>query len=362
MFTSGKKFFSAIGLGLMVWLPAVAQTPDASKAAGTLLQQGVQAIERDDPGEAIRCFRAALTNDPQSKEAVRGLADALLLDKEYEQALEAYRKYFLLSPRDGAAFARAAICFRKLEQPDRALQYIDHALSVGPKTNELYSIKAELLLGMNNPLAAIAVCEERLKGQEDAEDLLWLRTRIAFLLCFEKQDAETKLPKPDPNRRGFVATAGSREPACDEETARILLSSKTNREILGRTVEAIERYLARPDTKYRADWHRYAEYMRVFAGTDDTDSVTFPRAISIVRPSYKTFHRPYEKTLKTTFAVFVTETGAVADLLPVQTLPGKLTDDAAEAIRQWKFQPGSRDGKPMKSIALVEVNFNLVTP
>ena len=37
-----------------------------------------------------------------------------------------------------------------------------------------------------------------------------------------------------------------------------------------------------------------------------------------------------------------------------------LDQKAIEAVMRWKFRPGSRNGKPVASSALVEVNFRLL--
>ena len=36
-----------------------------------------------------------------------------------------------------------------------------------------------------------------------------------------------------------------------------------------------------------------------------------------------------------------------------------LDEKALEALKQWKFKPGSKDGKPVKVQASIEMNFRL---
>ena len=37
-----------------------------------------------------------------------------------------------------------------------------------------------------------------------------------------------------------------------------------------------------------------------------------------------------------------------------------LEEKAVEAVKQWRFRPGTRDGKPVVSAAAIEVNFHLL--
>ena len=37
-----------------------------------------------------------------------------------------------------------------------------------------------------------------------------------------------------------------------------------------------------------------------------------------------------------------------------------LEEKAIEAVRQWRFRPGMRDGRPIVSAATIEVNFHLL--
>jgi TonB family protein len=52
--------------------------------------------------------------------------------------------------------------------------------------------------------------------------------------------------------------------------------------------------------------------------------------------------------------------GTVDVLRVVRGLPLGLTDSAIDAIKQWKFRPGQRDGKSADIALNIEVNFNIV--
>jgi hypothetical protein len=44
----------------------------------------------------------------------------------------------------------------------------------------------------------------------------------------------------------------------------------------------------------------------------------------------------------------------------VRGLPAGLTDSAIDAIKQWQFRPGQKDGQNADIALNIEVNFNIV--
>jgi protein TonB len=57
----------------------------------------------------------------------------------------------------------------------------------------------------------------------------------------------------------------------------------------------------------------------------------------------------------------VLETGAVGDVKVVKSLDKEhgLDDEAVKAMKAWRFEPGTRDGKPVPVSVEVEMTFTL---
>ena len=53
-------------------------------------------------------------------------------------------------------------------------------------------------------------------------------------------------------------------------------------------------------------------------------------------------------------------TGQARDIRLLRSLAFGLDEKAVEAVREWKFQPGYRDGQPVAVQAVIEVNFRLL--
>jgi TonB family protein len=54
----------------------------------------------------------------------------------------------------------------------------------------------------------------------------------------------------------------------------------------------------------------------------------------------------------------INENGQVGDICVERGLGYGLTEKAIEAVRQWKFKPAEKDGKPVPVKVSVEVNFH----
>jgi TonB family protein len=59
----------------------------------------------------------------------------------------------------------------------------------------------------------------------------------------------------------------------------------------------------------------------------------------------------------TTLYIEVTKNGAVGNIKVVKSLEPGLDAKAVEAVRNWKFQPATKAGKPVTVSATIRVNF-----
>jgi TonB family protein len=55
----------------------------------------------------------------------------------------------------------------------------------------------------------------------------------------------------------------------------------------------------------------------------------------------------------------IKKNGTVDIIRVVRGLPLGLTDNAIQALKQWQFKPGTKDGQEVDIAVNVEINFNL---
>ena len=89
------------------------------------------------------------------------------------------------------------------------------------------------------------------------------------------------------------------------------------------------------------------------------DGVSAPVAVTRVEPQYtqEALEARIEGTVE--LSVRVSEDGIPQVVGVLHSLDPKLDSNAAEAVGQWRFQPGMKDGVPVPVMTKVDVTFHL---
>jgi len=88
--------------------------------------------------------------------------------------------------------------------------------------------------------------------------------------------------------------------------------------------------------------------------------VTAPIVLSKKDPEYSEEARKAKYQGTVLLAIEVNPSGTATNIRVVRSLGLGLDDKAIEAVKQWKFKPGYKDGKPVTVAATIEVNFRLL--
>jgi len=87
--------------------------------------------------------------------------------------------------------------------------------------------------------------------------------------------------------------------------------------------------------------------------------VSPPVAVYKVEPEYSKQARKAKFQGTVVLSIVIDETGQPTNIKIVRPLGLGLDEKAIEAVKQWRFTPGMKDGKPVAVLAAVEVNFRL---
>jgi TonB family protein len=90
------------------------------------------------------------------------------------------------------------------------------------------------------------------------------------------------------------------------------------------------------------------------------DGVTPPKLVQRIDPDYSEEARKAKWQGFVKLAVEVWPDGRPHNIRVLQALGMGLDEKAIEAVSQWRFIPGKRNGSAVKTIATVEVNFRLL--
>ena len=100
-----------------------------------------------------------------------------------------------------------------------------------------------------------------------------------------------------------------------------------------------------------------AVFAQSSAAMDAASRVTAPALVYKTEPEYTDEARSKGIEGVTTLYIEVTKNGAVGNIRVVKSLDSGLDAKAVEAVRNWKFQPATKAGKPVTVSATIRVNF-----
>jgi TonB family protein len=89
------------------------------------------------------------------------------------------------------------------------------------------------------------------------------------------------------------------------------------------------------------------------------NGVTIPRAIHQPPPEYSEKARRKKLEGTVLLSLVVTPEGNTTDIKVTTGLGSGLDEKAIEAVRQWKFEPAAKDGKPVAVKIAAQVSFHL---
>src|SRR5579872_6524916 len=88
--------------------------------------------------------------------------------------------------------------------------------------------------------------------------------------------------------------------------------------------------------------------------------VTAPALLRKVEPEYSEEARRAKYQGTVSLAVVIDASGRVAAVRVLHSLGLGLDERAIEAVRKWKFAPGTKDGRPVSVAATIDVSFRLL--
>ncbi|MGH9373026.1 MAG: energy transducer TonB [Vicinamibacterales bacterium] len=89
------------------------------------------------------------------------------------------------------------------------------------------------------------------------------------------------------------------------------------------------------------------------------EGVSLPRAVRETKPSYTTAAREARIEGVVTVQAVVRPDGTVGDTRVSGSLDPELDAEALKAIKQWRFEPGRKDGRAVPVQVMVEMRFTL---
>jgi tetratricopeptide (TPR) repeat protein len=151
--------------------------------SGTLLDLlGDAYTQTHDYEKAEGAYRKAVEVDPSELSHQRGLAQTLLTEEKYPEALEAYQKLADLMPDDPDNYLRMAQIYRELHQLDKAEENLVKARQYNPGSLEVLYNEAMIYEAQGRYDDAIRVVSDAITGVKAQSSVLPSRKRSLAIL------------------------------------------------------------------------------------------------------------------------------------------------------------------------------------
>lgn len=175
--TASKKLWNRIFALISIVLLTLAvafviksqqSAPHPSGQDGTSEASAPENNPSSDMTDALLALMQRRAQDPQNADIHTQIGNIYYDQKEYEKAIESYRKSLSIQPNNPNVETDMATCYHYLGKPDEALKLFDHVLQYSPGfTQALYNKGVVLIYDKNDIEGGIRAWEEELKYETD---------------------------------------------------------------------------------------------------------------------------------------------------------------------------------------------------
>jgi tetratricopeptide (TPR) repeat protein len=153
-----------------------------------LIYQAEESYKTEDYDGAEDLFISAISIDPRSAVAYRGLGDTYLAKKSIEEARQTYRFLARLEPDDDSAFVKLAEIAESQGDLEEAIEYYQQAVLINDSFSKRFYHLAELLIKVEQPQTAKEAILQAISLESQNPKYLDLMIEIA-IICGDKGTA-----------------------------------------------------------------------------------------------------------------------------------------------------------------------------
>ena len=150
-------------------LQVLSSVPDTARSAKLYAALGAAYEQRKDYKSAIDAFRHAIVLDRDNLDAIRGLAENLMNDGQFDGALEQYKVIVDSNPEDAQSYVRMAEIYRRQSKYDLALESLKKADTLVPDSAEVAYNMAAVYQGQGRYDDAIKLLQDLLKKNDTSQ-------------------------------------------------------------------------------------------------------------------------------------------------------------------------------------------------
>jgi tetratricopeptide (TPR) repeat protein len=150
-------------------LQVLSAVPDAARSAKLYAALGAAYEQRKDYKSAIDAFQHAIVLDRDNLDAIRGLAENLMNDGQFDRALEQYKVIVDSNPEDAQSYVRISEIYRREGKYDLALDNLKKADALVPDSAEVAYNMAAVYQAQNRYDDAIKLLQDLVKKTDNSQ-------------------------------------------------------------------------------------------------------------------------------------------------------------------------------------------------
>lgn len=322
------------------------QTPAAAVVADDTAR-GIKLYRQGDLLGAIEALRTATKYRKDDADAWLYLGLALARMSNGKDARKAFERAVKLNPNSADARTGLAYTLLLAGKVREATREAERALALGAQNAEAHYILAVARMKEHEPSNALKEAETALKINPQFAPALLLKSQALLGIYLERSFYVQTLPVPEKD------AAQKRYTSIKEAAESLEQYLKLNPRAVDASLwrEQLEALRAYADATDKSNPQR-----TVFTGSEVTTKV---RIISKPEPPFTAEARRNQVTGTIVLNAIFASDGTVKHILVLSELPYGLTQKAVEAARKIKFEPATKDGRPVSMYYRIEYNFNL---
>jgi TonB family protein len=319
------------------------------------LKRGIELYRRGDAKAALPSLRAAVKQQKDNARAWHFLALALSRVRDFKEAGEAFARAVKLDPTHAHAQAGLAYTLLVLYKYDDAERAAARALALDTRNAEAHYVVGAVRLRKLSAAEALESAEAALKINPNfapawllkAQALVGLNTEV-YVSAFDLITKSKPEPEPDsPEDRARLARQLTEAAGALEQYIKL----NRNPSLLPELQEQLETLRA------HAGGLVPGSEPRVYSASEVTT-----KAVITTRPKPVIPRGSPEgwKTGEVVLRLVLSADGRVRHIFIISGLPDiDLTEKVIKAVREIKFTPATKDGRPVSQFATLQYAFNL---
>jgi tetratricopeptide (TPR) repeat protein len=168
--------------------------PEGEHKAGALAHfvEGMAFEENGEMDRALEAYRKVLDVDPGQSELASRVADLLIRQEDFPQAIDILKDAIKAKPNDAEPYHQLAYIYaRYLKKTDQAIDYANRAIALNPRNIEAYQRLVEIELVGGDEKKALEVLDRAMKVRSDDANF-WMQLGKLYVAVLFKSDSELK--------------------------------------------------------------------------------------------------------------------------------------------------------------------------